>query len=103
MHASNGPNDPVYHYHSNYDSYHWMTTYGDPGFRVHTAMGQYLTLLTYHLADDALIPFDLPNYTTQLRLYYETLLVTIKAIGKDLDTTELAAALDVFEQRTDEV
>lgn len=25
MGAGNGPNDPVYHYHSNYDSYHWMS------------------------------------------------------------------------------
>ena len=41
---------PVYHYHSNYDSYHWMTTYGDPNFRTHKVMGQYLTLLTYNLA-----------------------------------------------------
>jgi N-acetylated-alpha-linked acidic dipeptidase len=24
----NGNTDPVYHYHSNYDSYHWMSTYG---------------------------------------------------------------------------
>jgi N-acetylated-alpha-linked acidic dipeptidase len=22
---------PVYHYHSNYDSFYWMDTYGDPG------------------------------------------------------------------------
>lgn len=31
MGAGGGPNDPVYPYHSNYDSYHWMATFGDPG------------------------------------------------------------------------
>jgi N-acetylated-alpha-linked acidic dipeptidase len=45
MGAGGGPNDPVYPYHSNYDSYHWMSTFGDPGFHTHKAMGQFLTLL----------------------------------------------------------
>jgi N-acetylated-alpha-linked acidic dipeptidase len=40
MGSDQGEHDPVYHYHSNYDSYHWMTTYGDPGFLVHKAMGE---------------------------------------------------------------
>ncbi|KAF2643201.1 glutamate carboxypeptidase 2 [Massarina eburnea CBS 473.64] len=50
--------DPVYMYHSNYDSYHWMKTMVDPDFSIHTTAGQFLALLTYHLADDALIPYD---------------------------------------------
>jgi N-acetylated-alpha-linked acidic dipeptidase len=27
MGSDAGPEDPVYHYHSNYDTYHWMSTY----------------------------------------------------------------------------
>lgn len=45
MGSDPGPTDAVYHYHSDYDSYHWMATYGDPGFLTHKAMGQYLTLM----------------------------------------------------------
>lgn len=40
MGSGGGPDDPVYHYHSNYDSYHWMATYGDPGFLSHQSMAQ---------------------------------------------------------------
>ena len=40
MAAYPGPDDPVYHYHSNYDSYHWMTNFGDPGFITHQSMAQ---------------------------------------------------------------
>lgn len=44
-----------------------MTEYADRGFHLHTAMGQFVTLLTYHIADDALIPWDLPNAGSALR------------------------------------
>ena len=40
MGSDGGPTDPIYHYHSNYDSYHWMSTFGDPGFITHKSMGQ---------------------------------------------------------------
>jgi hypothetical protein len=40
MGSDAGPGDPVYHYHSNYDSYYWMSNFGDPGFLQHKSMGQ---------------------------------------------------------------
>ena len=40
MGSTAGPEDPVYHYHSAYDSYHWMATFGDPGFVTHKSMAQ---------------------------------------------------------------
>lgn len=80
-----------------------MATYGDPGFRVHTAMGQYLTLLAYHLVTDDLLPFDIPNYAEQMQLYYDELLTVINSTSSQLDTNELLAAIDVFETRAAEV
>lgn len=74
-----------------------MISYGDPGFVVHKAIGQFLTLLAYHLADDPVIPFDIPNYTTQLRLYYDELNTTVAEAGATLDLTPLADAIDTFE------
>lgn len=74
-----------------------MTAFGDPGFVVHKAMGQFLTLLAYHLADDPVIPLDLPNYTTQLRSYLEELRGTITEAGVELDVGALADAIDTFE------
>ncbi|KAI4115292.1 MAG: hypothetical protein LQ345_004087 [Seirophora villosa] len=103
MGADQGPDDPVYHYHSNYDSYHWMSTYGDPGYHYHAAMGQYLTLLAYHLANDEMIPYDLPAYTIALRSYYDELLATINSSSEMVDTSELAAAIAQFETSATEV
>ncbi|KAL8991432.1 MAG: hypothetical protein Q9177_000144 [Variospora cf. flavescens] len=102
MGSDQGADDPVYHYHSNYDSYHWMATFGDPGYHYHAAMGQYLTLLAYHLANDEMIPYDLPAYTTALRSYYEELLATIDSTSETVDTQELAAAITQFETSANE-
>lgn len=103
MGSDPGPTDPVYPYHSNYDSYHWMSNFGDPGFHVHTAMGQYLALLAYQLATNDLIPFDLPNYADQLDLYYDDLRAVINASSQAVDTSELHAAIDTFRTQTGEV
>lgn len=83
---------------SNYDTYHWMINYGDPGFLVHKAIGQFLALLAYHVVDDPVIPFDIPNYTSQLRLYYDELNATVTDAGATLDLAPLAAAIDTFEE-----
>jgi N-acetylated-alpha-linked acidic dipeptidase len=99
MGSSGGPDDPVYHYHSNYDSYHWMTTFGDPGFTTHKALGQYLTLLAYHLANDELIPYNVNTFTDEMRKYYEALNETIVSndATSEVDITPLEEAIDVFD------
>lgn len=64
-----GPTDPVYHYHSNYDSFHWMATYGDPGFIYHRTMAQVLGLMTAKLADEPLLSFEAATYANELDKY----------------------------------
>jgi N-acetylated-alpha-linked acidic dipeptidase len=64
---------PVYHYHSNYDSYHWMKTMVDPDFGIHAAVGRFVALLAYHLADDALIPFDMDTYARNVNYWIREL------------------------------
>ncbi|KAK7755693.1 hypothetical protein SLS62_002304 [Diatrype stigma] len=88
---------------SNYDSYHWMSTYGDPDFTIHAAMGQWLTLIAYHIADDPVIPWDLPHAAGVLREYFEELGETIAGAGVKVDTAELEAALDAFEARAEDI
>ncbi|KAF2148218.1 N-acetylated-alpha-linked acidic dipeptidase [Myriangium duriaei CBS 260.36] len=94
--------DPVYHYHSNYDSYHWMATYGDPGFHIHKAMGQYLTLLAYRLADDDLLPLQPANYADQMDIYYNALQYTIGNGTQSLDTSALREAIDAFRTQAEQ-
>lgn len=66
---STGPNDPVYHYHSNYDSFYWMENYGDPDFVYHRSMAQVIGLLTARLADTVVIPFSAEDYAKALKAY----------------------------------
>ncbi|KAK8024174.1 N-acetylated-alpha-linked acidic dipeptidase-like protein 2 [Apiospora rasikravindrae] len=94
--SGNGESDPVYHYHSNFDSYHWMTTYGDPGFVSHKSMAQYLTLLAYKMADADLIPFNVSTYSTEMNNYFADLEKTVNSTSSVLDLSPLRAALDDF-------
>lgn len=73
-----------------------MATYGDPGFLIHKAMGQYLAILAYHMASDETLPLQPVNFADQMDLYYDELRGTISNASLELDTSELRAALDTF-------
>lgn len=98
--AGGGRDDPVYHYHSNYDSYHWMANFGDPGFLTHKGIGQYLTLLAYHLANDESLPLEPADYTPELKSYFTDLQATIKSHPAPPNTTlnlsPLSTAISTF-------
>lgn len=68
----NGPKDPVYHYHSNYDSFGWMDAYGDPGWIHHTTMAQLLGLFTVSLSETPIIALNATDYATALEAYLGT-------------------------------
>ncbi|KAJ4410514.1 hypothetical protein N0V91_002000 [Didymella pomorum] len=97
MGAGGGPSDPVYPYHSNYDSYHWMATFGDPGFHTHKAMGQYLTLLLYHMVSDPVVPLQPADYVEELNTYLEELNTTIASANATVDISALVDAISTFE------
>ncbi|KAI5918382.1 peptidase family M28 [Camillea tinctor] len=103
--SDGGKTDPVYHYHGHYDSYAWMAKYGDPGFQVHTAMGQWLTLIAYHIADDVIIPWDLPNAAKVLRTHFEDLEETLKDTYAEapLDLSPIDDSLKVFEDAAERI
>ncbi|KAF2848827.1 N-acetylated-alpha-linked acidic dipeptidase-like protein 2 [Plenodomus tracheiphilus IPT5] len=96
MGAGGGPNDPVYPYHSNYDSYHWMATFGDPGFHTHKAMGQYLTLFLYHMVSDPVLPLFPSDYTPELEQYLTALNTTLTSSNFTLDLSPLTSAIATF-------
>ncbi|KFA54291.1 hypothetical protein S40293_04836 [Stachybotrys chartarum IBT 40293] len=100
-----GRTDPVYHYHGHYDSYAWMSRFGDPGFQIHTAMGQWLALIAYHVVDDVLIPWDLPNAGRVLRTLYEDLSDTITEAYPDLemDLSPIEEAITTFDAAAEHI
>lgn len=69
MGFNGGREDPVYHYHSNYDSFAWMAQYGDPGFVYHRTMAQIFGLMTAKLADEPVLSFEAATYASALDSY----------------------------------
>lgn len=63
----------IYHYHSNYDSFHWMEKYGDPGFHYHATMAKILGLYVSKLSGMAVIPFNATDYALALKGYISKL------------------------------
>lgn len=98
--SDGGKTDPIYHYHSNYDSYAWMSNFGDPGFKLHTAIGQWMTLILYHIADDPLIPWDLPNAASVLSAYLAELNETVA--DSDLPSLDISPIADAVAEFTEQ-
>ena len=67
-----GPNDPIYHYHSNFDSFWWMDNYGDPGFHYHVTIAQILALLAAKLVEEPVISFNATDYAVGLERYLQS-------------------------------
>ncbi|EGW30216.1 uncharacterized protein SPAPADRAFT_144416 [Spathaspora passalidarum NRRL Y-27907] len=75
-----GKEDPVYHYHSNYDSYYWISEFADKGFVYHNLAAKYLALLTLGISERELINFGLQDYSKGLLSYLNT---TISRVPKE--------------------
>lgn len=68
-----GKNDPVYHYHSNYDSFSWMDEYGDPNWARHVTLARLWGLMALQLSEQELIQFKLHPYSKILLKYIDKL------------------------------
>lgn len=68
---NDGAKGPVYHYHSNYDSFHWMNEYGDPGYLHHEAMAKLLGNVLLSLSEEIVIPFEAKTYGDSLLGYLD--------------------------------
>ncbi|KAI9883439.1 MAG: hypothetical protein M1823_004793 [Watsoniomyces obsoletus] len=66
-----GADDPVYHYHSNYDSFDWMDRFGDPGWHYHATVARVFGLVAAKLAMKPVIPFRAANYSDALIHYLD--------------------------------
>jgi len=57
-------------YHSAYDSFYWMSHFGDPDFLYHIAAAQLWGTIAMRLADADGLPFDYTDYANQVRDYF---------------------------------
>ena len=85
-------------YHSQYDSYYWMTKFGDPGFRYHATAARIAAAMTLRLANADVLPYDYVEYARTMRRY----LPQIERAMTDNKWTQsalpLRGALDRFER-----
>jgi N-acetylated-alpha-linked acidic dipeptidase len=54
-------------YHSAYDSFYWMSKFGDPTFQYHAAAAQVWGTVALRLANASGLPFDYTDYAAQLQ------------------------------------
>lgn len=74
MAFTRGNDDPVYHYHSNYDSFHWMDTVADPEYKYNNCMSKFLGLLILGLSESELLPLETSNYASKIGEYFKSFL-----------------------------
>jgi N-acetylated-alpha-linked acidic dipeptidase len=83
-------------YHSMYDSYYWMTTFGDPGYRSHQATARLVALLAARLANTDVLPLDYEAFGTELTRLVSQLDSGIVKRGWSVSTSGLRDALTRF-------
>ena len=66
-------------YHTMYDTYYAMTTFGDPGLKAHVALARFRAELVRIMADEVILPFDLNNYAIFLQRGFDDV---VKTYGK---------------------
>lgn len=64
---------PVYHYHSNYDSFVWMDTFGDPGWHYHATITKVWGLIAAALVESPVIALNTTDYALSLSSYLSRL------------------------------
>jgi N-acetylated-alpha-linked acidic dipeptidase len=60
-------------YHSQYDNFYWMTRLGDPGLLYNAALTRLWGVVTWRLANAALLPMDFTGYAERVLGYLEDL------------------------------
>ena len=85
-------------YHSAYDSFHWMSQFGDPTFEYHVAAAQLWGTVALRLADAEGLPFYYSDYGTQIREFFNESLKTAKQrkLAGAFDERQMNQAIDEF-------
>jgi N-acetylated-alpha-linked acidic dipeptidase len=88
-------------YHSAYDSFNWMSKFGDPDFTYHVAAAHVWGTIALRLANAHALPFDYADYATELRDFINETQKTA-ARRKLADDFDSKALLDAVKDLSDE-
>ncbi|KAI0089082.1 Zn-dependent exopeptidase [Irpex rosettiformis] len=89
--------DPVYHYHSIFDSERWQELYGDPGFFRHVAVSKYLGLTALRLADAIVLPLNTTHYSLELESYLKKVESIASTTSLDVDFSSLRESIHALQ------
>ena len=82
-------------YHSIYDDHLWVSKFGDPGFRYHTAMTRLWGLMTLRLANADIVPLEYAPYARRVREFVDE--IAARAPTEDRQSlARLRTATDSF-------
>ncbi|MFL5481579.1 MAG: M28 family metallopeptidase [Gemmatimonadaceae bacterium] len=56
-------------YHSAYDSYHWMSKFGDPGFQYHATAAKIGAAMLLRIANADVLPYDYMEFARTMRRF----------------------------------
>jgi N-acetylated-alpha-linked acidic dipeptidase len=85
-------------YHSQFDSYHWMATFGDPTYAYHAASGRVATAMVLRLANAEILPYDYVEFARDMRIHMATTQKNAAAKQWTLDASALSASIDGLER-----
>ncbi|KAL5527160.1 hypothetical protein ACEPAG_5951 [Sanghuangporus baumii] len=90
--------DPVYHYHSVFDSQTWQERFGDPGFYRHVAVAKHLGLVLLRTADAIVLPINTTHYTYELDLYLDKVEGLANQSGLSTDFSSLRSSISKLQK-----
>jgi len=83
-------------YHSMYDSYDWMTKFGDPKYAAHKAGAQLVSVILGRLANSDILPLDYASFGTEMSALVAQLDSGLTKKEWTVSTQALKDALDRF-------
>ncbi|KAF9058018.1 hypothetical protein BJ165DRAFT_1425174 [Panaeolus papilionaceus] len=85
--------DPVYHYHSIYDTHAWQERYGDIGFTKTVAAAQHFGLVALRLIDSIVLPLNTTQYALELEDYLASVEALLPSAQKNVALSSLKKSI----------
>jgi N-acetylated-alpha-linked acidic dipeptidase len=85
-------------YHSQYDSYTWMTKFGDPGFKYHAAAASIGAAMLLRVANADVLPYDYAEFARTMRPYLAPIDKRARELHWSLTTAALNGAITQLER-----
>jgi N-acetylated-alpha-linked acidic dipeptidase len=99
--ADLGFDGPYGVYHSVYDTYAWMATQGDPGFRYLAGMARFAGVLALRFANADLLPFEGATYGREIASYARGLAAAPQGRALSAELGGLAAKAEAWSAAAD--